>query len=118
MLAQYGVDTLDPATSLRRVKVLAERLRPGMWSDPEHEMSWSAEAYLLAQLIDEVAALTHLTARAHGAKPARPKPFPRPGARPAQRPPEKQRSGWAAFADTLIAASGGEPGKVVIHDGR
>jgi hypothetical protein len=115
MIACYGVDPLDPRVSLRRVKLLAERLPPGGWPDPEHALSWTAEAYLLAQLIDEVAALTHLTARAHGAKPAKPKPFPRPGARAAQqRPPDKQRTGWAALAEMLT--SGTDP-QVVIHGG-
>lgn len=105
MLAHYGIDTLDPHVSLRRVKVLAERLPPGSWPDPDAQASWTTEAYLLAHLIDAVAALTHLTARAHGAKPNQPKPFPRPGAA------AQARTSWAKLAQTLR----GNPG-VVVHD--
>lgn len=101
MLATYGIDVLDPATSLRRVKVLAERLPPGRYPDPSHAMSWSYEAYLLAQLIDEVAALHYTTVRAAGGKPPRPKPFPRPA--PTRRA-APQKSSWAALADTLSAS--------------
>ena len=112
MLATYGIDVLDPGVSLRRVKVLAERLPAGAWPDPHHEASWTHEAYLLAQLIDEVAALHYTTVRAHGGKPPRPKPFPRPSSKP--RPAAPKRSTWAELADTLLATKG--PG-VVVHGG-
>ena len=113
MLAHFGVDTLDPETSLRRVAVLLDRLPPGSVADARHEMSWSYEAYLLAQLIDEVASLHYTTVRAHGGKPKRPKPFPRPGTT-RQKPREKQRSSWAALADSLAAT---KSPKIVVHDG-
>ena len=110
MLATFGVDVLEAGTTLRRVKVLLDRLPAGSWPDPHHELSWRSEAYLLAQLIDEVAALHYTTVRAHGGKPPRPKPFPRPSARP--KPKAPKRSTWGELADALLAAKG--PG-VVVH---
>jgi hypothetical protein len=119
MLAHYGVDVLDPRVTLRRVKVLAERLPAGSWPDPDSAMSWSTETHMLAQLYDAVAALTYITIRAAGGKPAKPKPFPRPkGPRTARRPPQAASSaspapsGWAGLARALA----GTPG-VVIHRG-
>jgi len=77
MLEVYGVDVLDPAVSTRRVAVLLERLPPYARRPGEH---WSTEAELLAVLADELAQLTWVTLRAHGAKgAARPRPLPRPG---------------------------------------
>lgn len=108
MLAVYGIDVLDPATTLRRVKTLTERLPAGSWPDVEHAMSWSTESYLLAQLVDEVAALTWVTARVYGGKSAAPKPFPRPA--PPRRAP---RSTWADVAAELTGRQG-----VVTHGGR
>jgi hypothetical protein len=113
MLATYGVDVLDPAVSLRRVKVLGERLPAGAWPNPEHALSWTPEAYLLAQLIDEVSALTYLTMRAHGGKPRRPKPFPRPGVTKKDRRPAQPRTSWTGLANTLTAQQRG----VVVHGG-
>ena len=75
-------------------------------------MSWRSEAYLLAQLIDEVAALHYTTVRAHGGKPPRPKPFPRPAARP--KPKAKERTSWAGLADALLGSKA--PG-IVVHGG-
>jgi hypothetical protein len=82
-MAAYGVDVLDPATTPRRLMVLAEYLPP--WARAPGEQ-WSIEAELLAVLVDSVAQLTWITARASGAKNVRrPKPLPRP-ARRAVRP--------------------------------
>lgn len=109
MLATYGVDILDPAVSLRRVKVLGERLPAGAWPNPDHALSWAPEAYLLAQLIDEVSALTYLMARAYGGKPRRPKPFPRPGKTGKdRRPAPKPRTSWSSLAGKLTGQRGVE----------
>lgn len=84
-MATYGVDVLDPAVTPRRISVLLDRLppyarRPGQ--------QWSTEAELLAVLIDHVANLTWITARAAGAKNVpRPRPIQRPRvAEPARNP--------------------------------
>ena len=83
MLEVYGVDVLDPAVSTRRVAVLLERLPPYARRPGQH---WSTEAELLALLADQLAQLTWVTLRAHGAKgAARPRPLPRPGQRVANR---------------------------------
>jgi hypothetical protein len=82
-MATYGVDVLDPAVSTRRVAVLLDRLPPDALAQGE---VWSAEAHLLAALIDQVGMLTWVTLRAHGAKnAARPRPVPRPEVRNANR---------------------------------
>ena len=82
-MATYGVDVLDPAVSTRRVAVLLDRLPPGALAQGE---LWSAEAHLLAALIDQVGMLTWVTLRAAGAKgAARPRPVPRPEQRAANR---------------------------------
>jgi hypothetical protein len=114
MLATYGIDVHDPAVTLRRVQVLTDRMPPGAWPNPDHALSWDTDAYLLAQLIDQVAGLTYLTARAHGGKPKQPQPFYRPGRRQRARTRVAQatRSSWAALADKLTGQSG-----VEVHDG-
>ena len=78
MLAAYGVDILDPAVSLRRLRVLLEYLPPQARRAGE---SWSTEAELTAGLIDHVAYLTWVTIRAAGGKQGKPKPVRRPPAR-------------------------------------
>jgi hypothetical protein len=90
--------------------VLAERLPPGAVPVPGHPLSWTHESYLLAQLIDEVAALTYVTLRAHGSKPPKPKPFPRPkpargSGRAATPPPPKRTTSWADLAG--VSPNGG-----------
>jgi hypothetical protein len=119
MLAHYGVDVLDPDVSLRRVWVLARRLPAGAWPDPGSAMNWSTETHLLAHVLDALAALTYITIKAAGGKPAKPKPFPRPAAprRPPARPGAGQRAqpgtgGWAQLAQALVGQQG-----VVIHRG-
>lgn len=120
-MAAYGVDTLDPAVSLRRVWVLLNRLPPQFRRGGEQ---WSAEADLLALLTDHVANLTWVTLRAHGAKNAkRPKPVPRPGdrhpRRQVQAPPARpelesgtKHNSWMAAVDQLRTIPG-----VVVDDG-
>jgi hypothetical protein len=126
MLAAYGVDTLDPAVSTRRVHVLLDRLPPDARRPGEQ---WSTEAELLALLIDHVANLTWVTLRAAGAKNAtRPTPLRRPPARRQHRPqPQPQRAAgsrgapdgerktgsWLDAAAKLAAI----PGVVVSNDG-
>jgi hypothetical protein len=112
MLATYGIDTLDPAVSTRRVWVLLERLPPAARRPGEQ---WSTEAELLALLIDHVADLTWVTARAYGSKGSRPKPLPRPAARqdgPPQPDAPRPTSSWA----DAIRALAGVPGVVVTTD--
>jgi hypothetical protein len=122
-MAAYGIDTLDPAVTPRRVMVLARGLPPRFRNTGEQ---WSTEAHLLAHLADRVAELTWITMRAHGAKNvARPKPVPRPpqrgGARPqrAQAAPEPRQPGevkHGSWADAIMAMAG-MPGVKVEHHG-
>ncbi len=83
MLAAYGVDVLDPRTSLRRVHVLLERLPPHARRGGEQ---WSTESELLATLVDAVSTLTWVTLRANGSKASMPKPLPRPKPRHHDKP--------------------------------
>lgn len=126
MLAAYGVDVLDPAVSLRRVWVLLNQLPPAARRGGEQ---WSAEAELLALLVDHVAQLTWVTLRAHGAKnAARPKPVPRPPrpGRPVGEPgrdaasAEPTRAGQPVKSASWIDAAkqiAAIPGVVVSTDG-
>jgi hypothetical protein len=102
MLGAYGIDTLDPAVSTRRVWVLLQRLPPEARRPGE---AWSTEAELLATLIDHVAELTWLTHRVNGGKGARPKPVPRPPARPVL------QVDWGDNAPGGRAHSGGPSGE-------
>jgi hypothetical protein len=106
-MGAFGVDTLDPAVSTRRVWVLLQRLPPGWLRNGE---PWSTEAELLALLIDHVAALTWVTMRAHGAKRAqRPRPIPRPGSRHRPAPEARAEAGevkHASWADAAAALAG------------
>lgn len=120
MLATYGLDVLDPAVTPRRIWSLARRLPPGSWPDDTVGASWSTEAHLLAEVIDQVAALIWVTVRAYGGRAARPKPFRRPGGRhsPTERPPAaaaqvEQRVSWAGLAAELA----GKPNvQVTVHE--
>jgi hypothetical protein len=113
MLQVYGVDVLSPDVSTRRVAVLLDRLPPYARRFGEQ---WSTEAELLASLIDQVAALTWITLKAHGAKNV---PKPRPIRRPdlhtqperAPAPVEaqegsKKASSWMDAAKQLAAIPG------------
>jgi hypothetical protein len=123
MLAAYGVDVLDPRTSARRVHVLLERLPPSYRLPGEQ---WSVEAELLAGLIDHVANLCYITARAAGARSAtRPQPVKRPPRRhrPAQQQqraqvvagaPNGKARNWAEAAGMIATV----PGVVVRRDDR
>lgn len=74
-MAAYGVDVLDRRVSPRRVQVLFDNLPPAYRRVGEE---WSTEAELLALLVDGVAELTYVTAKAAGGRAKRPKPIPRP----------------------------------------
>jgi hypothetical protein len=76
MAAAYGLDTLDPQLSTRRLRVLLDALPPYA---RRGGMQWSTEAELLAHLTDHVANLTWVTLRANGAGSApQPQPIKRP----------------------------------------
>jgi hypothetical protein len=118
MLAAFGVDVLDPGTSLRRVHVLLDRLPAGSWPDQESGLSWSTEAHLLAAVVDSLGALVYITLKAHGAKHVRqPKPLPRPaqaallgavagGGRRTGNPAQGKTRSWGDAAKTLAAMPG------------
>jgi hypothetical protein len=127
-MAGYGVDILDPAVTPRRVAVLIRGLPPYARRAGQE---WSTESELLALLVDRVADLTYITARAAGAKNfPRPRPLPRPrsatpvdSGRNASLPPERPeappgggvKTGTWAEAISMLA---GIPGvKVVTEDG-
>jgi hypothetical protein len=115
MLAAYGIDVLDPKVTPRRLAVLIERLPP--WARHGGHQ-WSSESELLALLIDHVAMLTWVTARAAGSKAKRPQPIPRPD-RTVRRdvPSDNARragpAGWDEAARQLAVI----PGVLVEHDG-
>ena len=117
-MAAYGVDTLDPAVTPRRVAVLVRRLPP--WARNPGDQ-WGTEAHLLANLIDQVAALTYITLKAAGAKNvARPRPVRRPPAGAAQqrtarsapsaaaRPQGSKAGSWLEAAEMLAGIAGVE----------
>jgi hypothetical protein len=107
-MAAYGIDTLDPAVTPRRVAVLMSNLPPSARGGGE---AWSTEAELLAVLCDQLSALTYVTLRAHGAKNVpQPRPVPRPGRAPGRQPPPgaAKHTSWADAA----AALAGMPGMV------
>jgi hypothetical protein len=106
MLAVYGIDTLDPAVSLRRIKVLSERLPLG--SLPRHEpASWTHEAHLLARLNDAVDLLTWIVMRVAGSKAKQPKPLERPG----QPKPRGQQMSWGQLGGFLKAEGASTNGR-------
>lgn len=104
MLAAYGVDTLDPGVSTRRVHVLLAMLPPHARRGGQ---TWSTEAALLAGVVDHLAWLTYVTLKANGAKGAK---KPAGVHRPAESRP------YAPQADTRKRpvdgrhAPGGKPG--------
>lgn len=84
MLGTFGVDTLSvPGPTPRRMIELLRRIPPGsLFPDHDHPATWSAEAHLLAGLIDHVAQLTWVTAAVNSKRPPpRPRAVPRPGGR-------------------------------------
>jgi hypothetical protein len=103
MLAAYGVDVLDPGTSLRRIHVLLERLPPHARRGGEQ---WSTEAELLATIIDALQTLTWVTVRGHGANAPRPKPVTRP---PARRRPRRAAAPRPRRALGQVQDDGDEP---------
>jgi len=93
----YGLDTLDARVSIRRIWVLANRLPPSGRVPGE---PWSAEANLLAVLVDHVAELTWITARAAGAQnAARPRPIPRPPRSPERAAATRTEPRSAGYAE-------------------
>jgi len=118
MMAAYGLDLLDPKVTPRRIWTLAHRLPP--WARLPGE-PWSAEADLMALLVDHVAQLTWVTLRVAGAKGAtRPKPIPRPpraaSRPPAARPGPPEPSPGAGTWGQAIAQLAAMPGVVVSND--
>lgn len=125
-MAAYGVDVLDPHTSVRRLRVLLDHMPP---PGRQGGQVWSVEAELLAGLVDHVANLTWVTLRAHGAKNApRPKPLPRPPHRgtppPRQAPAAPQPSDGqtaprktASWAEAFNDLAGNAGVQVRRHDG-
>lgn len=123
MLSAYGLDVLDPAAvTPRRLAVLLDQLPPHARGPGDQ---WSVEAELLALLVDQIAQLSYITAKAAGAKNLpRPRPLPRPSnrvanrepARPARRaaaePGEVKHGSWA----DAIGALAGMPGVEVSRD--
>jgi hypothetical protein len=122
-MAAYGIDVHDPGITPRRLAVLVDRLPP--WAR-QGGAPWSTEAYLLAEVIDRLDALTFVTLRAHGAKSvSKPRGFPRPPhPRPlAGRPPAADTGpgraqsgegpgGWMRAAGELAVI----PGVLVEHE--
>ncbi len=104
MLGHYGVDTLSPGVSVRRVWVLLRRLPPGSWPNERSPMSWSLESHLLASVIDSLAVLTAITIRAAGGRPPTVKPVPRPKAAPLA--PTGPRTSWSELAASLAGQRG------------
>lgn len=120
MLCAFGIDVLDPSVSLRRLWVLVRRFPPWVRSLGE---PWSAEADLLALVVDHLAQLSWITVRVYGGTNAsRPRPLPRPArasvtsasrSEPLSEPQGGKRAGsWADAARTLAAIPG-----VVVKDG-
>lgn len=68
-----------------------------VWRATSPDDGWSLEAHLLAVVADRVAALHHLTLRAHGGRGPAPAPIPRPGAATGV-DPDTDRVAGEAFA--------------------
>lgn len=82
MLRVYGVDTLAPGLSPRRMWVLLTRLPAGQVPWDDTQAAWSVEAHLLAHLVDAINQLTWVqVAKASKHRPKQPKPLQRPGDR-------------------------------------
>ena len=79
LLARYGVDTLDPTVTNRRVFVLLQRLPGEYLLDP---IDWDTDRHLLATIADALHNLLWVTVKVNSKKGASvPKisPIPRPG---------------------------------------
>lgn len=101
MLAVYGIDTLAPGLTPRRLKVLLDRLPPGAAPTLESPMAWSAEAHLLASVLDAIRELTWVqVAKASKRRPKPPRPTQRPG------PRRKIRVSARDLADALSGVEG------------
>lgn len=85
-MTAYGLDTLDPKVTPRRMLLLLKNMRPGVINDEHSAASWSVESHLLAAVVDSVNQLGWLTAAVNAKhKPRRPKPLKRPGDKPKAR---------------------------------
>jgi hypothetical protein len=114
-MATYGIDVLDKRVTPRRIWTLLTHLPAGRWPESDHPMSWNVEAHLLANVLDQLAALTYVTARAYGATLPAPKPFPRPKAPLVAQAPGRRseratddsqgrvKMTWGALAQSLMA---------------
>jgi hypothetical protein len=75
----------------------------GVWPEANHAASWTAEAYLLANVLDAVRELTWVLIKVNADKNAsvkRPEPTYRPGARSAMKP----KTRWGDLPVMLGAA--------------
>jgi hypothetical protein len=115
MFAAFGVDVLAPGVSLRRIWSLLSRLPPQYRAGGE---VWSTEAELLALVVDHLAHLTWVTARAAGAKSvAKPRPLPRPTSAPVMREsPPAARTGTPRGGSAWVGQLALIPGVVVEAD--
>ena len=78
LLARYGVDTLDPSVTMRRVFVLLQRLPGEYLLDPG---DWDTDRHLLATVADAVHTLLWVTVKVNskkGTSVPKIKPLPRP----------------------------------------
>jgi hypothetical protein len=76
----------------------------GAWHARDGESSWTAEAYLLAGVLDAVNQLTWITASVHSKrKPKRPDAIQRPGVKNKKKPKTK----WTDLHKQLGVGDGG-----------
>jgi hypothetical protein len=103
LLRVYGVDSHK--VTLRRLKVLLNRLPLGTWNKDQGPASWSQEAYLMASVIDAVNQVSWIVAQSNSRRriPA-PKPIERPGTQTA-------KVSWSQLADGLMGMEG-----VIVHE--
>lgn len=105
LLRVYGID--PHRATLRRVGVLARRLPPGTWHKDDGPGSWTAEAYLLANVVDAINNLTYVQVQKVSKRKIKPpKPTWRPGAAR-----KKRRMSWTEFGSALGATEG-----VTVHE--
>ena len=105
----YGLNSLAPGLSPRRLWVLLRGLPPGSFPNERHDAAWSTESHLLASLIDAVNWLTYVqVAKASKGKPKKPVPVARPGGKV----PQKGQGRTMRLADMRHAIAGVEGVKV------
>lgn len=82
LLARYGVDTLDPGVTMRRVWVLLQRCPGAYLRDP---VEWDVQEHLTANVLDSLNALLYVTVKVNsrqGAQVPRIPPIRRPSDTP------------------------------------